>query len=311
MWTAYPHLDVASIHRGPFSHPGPSTAPSPTLSCSMSLLCKHHHFCCPGQPIAKRQDTAHFSLAFTSKSYYLCLQTVSRIQILLITFSTNTFNLNSSLNYSSSLTTGLPSSTHTLFPKDWEWSLQNLRASTHPPVQNPSMASHLPSLPWSAGFSMPWALMILLASLLPPTLHAPPPQACWPSHRFWDMPSPQRSHSLCHCLGPCLYESLWFSRSVLKCDFLRDTRHNPPSAHIYNARLSFSFTLRKFFVLRALLTISHLTCLLSLSHHENVSSENQDHYGENVIQSQEIQSWGGAYRDPTCTMASCGPTRGS
>lgn len=79
--------------------------------------------------------------SFMSKSYHFCLPNISRIQILLITFSTTAFQLSLNLNYFSRLMIGLLSSAYItcimLFLKYSEWCLQNLSMGTQPPVGNP------------------------------------------------------------------------------------------------------------------------------------------------------------------------------
>lgn len=169
-------------------------------------------------------------------------------------------------------------------------------------VQSPSMASYLP---WPrlkhpnlclhfcnfiTGSSMSWALMISLDSWLLLSLHAPFLQACWPSRCSLDTPRPQWSQNLCHCLEHFLYESpaLSFSSSGL-CSSATFSERPVLSAPYKMLSPYFLFSSEHF-------SSSHLTWLFIISfHHENASSEDQDHYGENVIHSQEIQSWGGTH----------------
>lgn len=77
MWPAHPQCPLGCPPRyiNLTSHPAPPTLPS----CSISRLCEqHHHFCCPDQE--QWHDMAPISLIFTRKSYYLCLQNISRIK---------------------------------------------------------------------------------------------------------------------------------------------------------------------------------------------------------------------------------------
>ena len=211
---------------------------------------------------------------------------------------------------------GLLSSTYithiVLFPNYSEWSLQNLRAITYFPVQSPLWPpichpNHgLQRPPWPGPSWYPWLHCYHSRSMLL--------KACWLASRLLGHAKPTMNpwtQNLCHCLEPCPYQSPALSSSssglCSNATFSERPVLSTPNKVLPSIfRLSFKSSFSSEHFSSSLLLC---VCLLSLSHHKNVSSEDQGHYGENVIHSQEIQSWGRAYGVSTCTMAFCGSTQ--
>lgn len=185
-------------------------------------------------------------------------------------------------------------------PKLEGWSLIFLfKALPWPPTSH--LYHGLQGSPCPGPSQYPWFHSYHSHSMLPYSRLADHLAASW-THQAHD--DPRSFATACNPSSPVLS----FSSSGLCSNATLSER---PVLSTPYKMLSFTFLLPfKSFFLQS--TSHHLilrVCLLSLSHHKNVSSEDQGHYGEKVIHSQEIQSWGGAYGVSTCMTASCGSHR--
>lgn len=236
---------------------------------------------------------------------------------------TSTLHLCLNLNYFNSFTNGLFLSTyitciHPTVSKVYsEWCLQNPREITHSPIQNPSMASHLPLLLQPPRSSMSWALTMSLASRLPLSLFAHSAPGSWTSPSQFSLNIPSLK-------DPRVFATAWNTSSIYpqisplvlqvyaQMTPIKDLFYPPhikcPTPYI----IIFAFPLRVFSSEHFLVSLILHVCLLSLSHYKNVSSEDQGPLlGECDSEAgNSVMRWS-LRRGSTYTLASCGSTQGS